>query len=190
MARQLLDQLLRGTVALLAKTPLTPNALTWVGLLLNLGAALAILGGLLPLGGVLILMGGLFDLLDGALARATGRATPFGALLDSTLDRLGDAVLLLALLPQALARADLTQTYLIFAALVGSFLVSYVRARAEGLGLECRGGLLTRAWRLGLLAAGLILGWVELALWLLAGLSFFTVGQRWWLLWRTLSKGS
>ena len=169
---------------LLAKTGLTPNTLTVLGFLVSAAAAGVIAADHLLVGGLVVLFAGLFDLLDGALARARGQATRFGALLDSTLDRLSEAALLFGLLV-LYARQDSTQGILLSGAvLVGSLLVSYVRARAEGLGLKCEVGLFTRPERVIVLALGLMLDQVLVALWVMAVLTYVTVAQRLLYIWQ------
>lgn len=169
---------------LLVKSGLRPNTLTLLGLGLNLLAAIAIslqqFGGIgFIIGGILVLLAGLFDLLDGALARATKRVTPFGALLDSVVDRLSEAALFLGLLAFYAPWEKATlEVWLIFLALVGSLLVSYVRARSEGLGLQCKVGILTRAERILILALGLLLNQITIALSLIVILTLATTLQR------------
>ena len=161
---------------------LTPNMLTLIGLLLTAGVALVLADGQLSLGGWLMLAAGLFDLFDGALARATNQQSRFGAFLDSTVDRYAEAVIFLGLLifyeQTAPAPDRIRIALLIFAAILGSVMVSYTRARAEGLGIKCEVGLLGRPERIVILATGLILGWVELALWSLAIFANVTAIQR------------
>jgi CDP-diacylglycerol--glycerol-3-phosphate 3-phosphatidyltransferase len=136
-------------------------------------------------GGVLVLVAGLFDLLDGAVARFTKRSTKFGAILDSTSDRVSEAAILAGLLVWYVRQqASLEEVgleivlVLIFAVLVGSFLVSYLRARAEGLGLQCQIGLFTRAERVIVLAIGLLVDQVFIALCILVAFVSITVVQR------------
>jgi CDP-diacylglycerol--glycerol-3-phosphate 3-phosphatidyltransferase len=167
----------------LSRTRLSPNTLTILGFLLSLAVAYLLATGHLFLGGFLVFLYGWFDLLDGALARSTGRTTSFGALLDSTLDRVSEAALLFGLLIFYINQGSLQGPLLLFAVLIGSLLVSYVRARAEGLGLECQVGLFTRAERIVLLALGLILGatWgnaLLVILWVLAVGTFLTAIRR------------
>jgi CDP-diacylglycerol--glycerol-3-phosphate 3-phosphatidyltransferase len=137
--------LLAEVAGILARTGLTPNMLTWLGLVLNAVTAWVLFRGAFTAGGVLVLVAGLFDALDGSLARATGRVSAFGAFLDSTLDRLSEAVLYFGLLlffaGQPGSQQEIALTYL---AIIGSLMVSYARARAEGLGYECKVGLFTR----------------------------------------------
>lgn len=167
----------------LIKSRLKPNTLTWLALAISIIAAGTIATNHLLISGFLVLLSGLFDILDGALARLTNQATRFGALLDSTFDRISDAVLLLGLLVLYLMSGGTTEMVLIFLALVSSFLTSYVRARAEGLGINCPVGLFTRAERVIILALGLLLDplykfSIFIALLLVVVLGFVTVGQR------------
>jgi phosphatidylglycerophosphate synthase len=167
-------------LGILLKTKINPNTLTIMGFIGNLVAASLIACGYLFWGGILILISGLFDLWDGSLAKVTKRTT-FGAILDSTLDRLSEAILLLALLWRFW---DTIILWVIFAALVGSFLVSYIRARGEGVGLPCPVGFFTRAERIVILSLGLLLGQVFICLMIIAVLSWLTAGQRFFYLWR------
>jgi CDP-diacylglycerol--glycerol-3-phosphate 3-phosphatidyltransferase len=165
-------------VPFLSKIGLTPDVVTWIGLVINLAAAAVVALGHLLVGGILLLVAGLFDILDGALARYSNKTTAFGAILDSTFDRLSEAALLCGLLVYSVLHGYTTELYLIFAVLVGSFLVSYVRARSEGAGIQCSVGLFTRAERVIILALGLLLNQVLIALIVLVLFSFFTFGQR------------
>ncbi len=179
---------IRGTIAsyitnpivtVLGKTKLKPNTLTFIELAISIGVAYAIVTGYFLLGGVLVLVSGLFDLLDGALARFTKQSTKFGAILDSAVDRISEAAIFCGLLIWYLPKEGATlEIVAIFAALIGSFLVSYIRARAEGLGLECRVGLFTRAERVIVLAVGLLVNQVFIALWVLVVFVYITVAQR------------
>ena len=175
-------RLTEPVVRFLSRTPITPSAITWFGFLLTVGAAALIITGHLLTAGLVVLIAGFFDMLDGALARHTNQATRFGAVLDSTLDRLSEAVLLLSILVLYAGEQSITGILLVGAALIGSLLVSYIRARAEALGLECQVGLFTRPERVVVLALGLLLNQVFdaliIALAIIVVLSFFTVGQR------------
>ena len=166
----------------LAKTGITPSAITWFGFILTAGAAALIITQHLFAAGFVVLVAGFFDILDGALARYTNRVTRFGALLDSTLDRLSEAVLLVSILVLYIGDQPVAPIILVCAALVGSLMVSYIRARAEALGLECEVGFFTRPERVVVLALGLLLNQVFdaliIALAIIVVLSFFTVGQR------------
>jgi len=168
---------------LLARTSITPNIITWFGFLITLGAAVLIVTGHLFVAGLVVLLAGFFDILDGALARRTNQTTRFGALLDSTLDRLSEGLLLLGILILNLLKDQLTvEVLLVCLALIGSLLVSYIRARAEALGLECQVGLFTRAERVTVLALGLLLSQIDYALItalaIIVLFSFITAGQR------------
>ena len=175
-------------VQLLTRTPITPSAITWLGFLLTIGAAVLITTGHLLAAGFVVLIAGFFDILDGALARRTNQVTHFGAVLDSTFDRLSEAVLLLGILVLYAREQSITGILLVGVALVGSLLVSYIRARAEALGLECQVGLFTRAERVIVLALGLLLNQFNCALItalaIIVAFSFFTVGQRLLYIWK------
>ncbi|MSQ42506.1 MAG: CDP-alcohol phosphatidyltransferase family protein [Dehalococcoidia bacterium] len=173
-------------VRVLAALRITPTMLTTAGLAGNAAAALLTARGALLAAGVLVLAASTLDLLDGALARATDRASRFGALYDSTLDRISEAAVLFGIAWYAIARGQRELALLAFAAVVGSLLVSYVRARAEGLGLALRDGLFTRSERVVLTGAALITGWLRLGLWLLAVLALLTALQRLWIASRAL----
>ena len=141
------------------KTGISPNALTIFGFCINFGVAWLVSQGYFVYGGILILAAGIFDLLDGAVARMTGKVTKFGALLDSTLDRYSEGVVLFGLLLYYVSKTDAvykTECLLIFATIVGSILVSYVRARAEGLNLDAEVGIFRRTMRLSILSLGLM----------------------------------
>jgi phosphatidylglycerophosphate synthase len=157
--------------------PFSPNFLTITGFLLTTLAAI-ILTVNLKLGGVLIALGGIFDMLDGIVARTTGRQTKFGAFLDSVLDRYSDAFLFLSLAYYLAARADHGGAFLSLGTLVGALLVSYTRARAEGLGESCHIGIMERPERILLLIFATITGWIVPVLWILFVLTHITVIQR------------
>ena len=145
------------------------------------------------LGGLLILLAGAFDLLDGAVARVTERVTKFGGLLDSTLDRYSEAVLLFGLLIFFAKQNAALEMILIFATIVGSMLVSYIRARAEGMGLHCEVGIMRRTARIVTLSLGLILSSINpillvVALWVLAILTNFTAVHRLFYVWQRTRK--
>lgn len=168
-----------------AKTRVPPNALTIFGFLVNVGVAWIISRGpdYFVICGGLIVVAGIFDLLDGAVARGTNRVTKFGALLDSTLDRLSEAVLLFGLLWYYAWQQDTSiEVVLIYSTIVGSLCISYVRARAEGLGLECEVGIMRRTVRILTLAIGLMLSPFDplllVALWGLAVLTNMTAVHR------------
>ena len=171
-------------VPLLVKTHITPTALTWVGFAIAIGGAILIASGHPFIAGFVVLTAGFFDMLDGALARHTNQVSHFGAVLDSTLDRISEAVLLLGILIFYLffGNQSATGILLVCLALIGAPLVSYIRARAEAIGLECKIGLFTRAERVIVLAVGLLLSHISyaliIALAIIAAFSFVTAGQR------------
>ena len=156
--------------------------------MLTIGAAALIVAEKLFAAGFVVLAAGFFDMLDGALARLTDRSTRFGAVLDSTLDRLAEAVLLLSLLVLYAREQAVAGVLLVGIAMLGSFMVSYLRARIEALGLECTVGLFTRAERVIVLALGLWLNQIDYvlitALAIIVLFSFFTAGQRLLYVWR------
>lgn len=174
----------------LAGLGVRPNHVTFAGLLLNLAAAALIVEEWLLAAGLAWLAAGAFDLLDGALARAGNTATAFGAFLDSTLDRLSEGVVLAAVAYHFAAHSQPGYAGLAVLALLGSVLVSYTRARAEALGVDCRVGVLTRAERVLILGLGLCLDLLALALWVLAALGLLTSAQRILYTRRRLSRGA
>jgi CDP-diacylglycerol--glycerol-3-phosphate 3-phosphatidyltransferase len=182
-ARQILARSMRGV----AKTKLTPDMLTLTGLVLCLVAALLI--GFEDrneklfywLGAVLFIAGSLVDILDGALARAGSKGTIFGAFLDSTFDRLGEAAVLTAIGLAFMRDGDEIALVATFAAVIGSFLVSYTRARAESLGLRGDVGFGSRVERVVIISIGLFLapwGWLQWPIYVLAAMAWITVVQR------------
>lgn len=163
----------------LRDTGITPNGITFTGFILTVGTAIILATGTFRLGGWLLFGAALFDMLDGALARITDQSSTFGAFLDSTLDRYSESVTFFALAYfYARHPNSSTELVLIFAILVGSLMVSYVKARAEALKVECKAGWLQRPERLFLLIVGLIFGWIGPILWLLAIFTNFTALQR------------
>lgn len=174
---------------LLARTSISPNTVTWFGFLVTIGATALIITGHLFAAGFVVLIAGFLDMLDGALARHTNQASRFGALLDSTLDRLSDSLLLLGILVLYLLREQSPiEAFIVVLALISSLLVSYIRARAEALGLKCQVGLFTRAERVTVLALGLLLSQIDYALItalvIIVLFSFITAGQRLLYVWQ------
>jgi CDP-diacylglycerol--glycerol-3-phosphate 3-phosphatidyltransferase len=169
----------------LARLGISPNMLTVIGLLLSFITAAVVAQGSLFVGGWLVLFAGVFDMFDGAMARVRNAATTFGAFLDSTLDRYSESIILLGLLYYALshpglhdalwpiAHEQLWMIALIYMTVVGSLMVSYTKARAEGLGLECRTGMLARPERVIILALGLLSG-TAICMWALVLLAVFS----------------
>ena len=135
--------------------------------------------GQLFLGGWLLIAAALFDTLDGAVARISGKTTRFGAFLDSVMDRYSEAVTLLAIAAYYLTQpAPQLPVMLVFFAMAGSLMVSYARARAEGLGIDCKEGFFQRTERIVVLIVGLIFGWLLPVLWILAIGTNLTAIQR------------
>jgi len=173
---------------------LTPNAVTLIGFGFTVAAAYLVGSGWLVAGGIVFLLGSGLDLMDGALARLTGTVSPFGALLDSVFDRLGEAALFVGLAFYAI-RADFSDSYLLsfiivlLLALIFSQGVSYLRARGEGLGVFSRAGLMTRTERVILLGIGLLIGQIFWVLVFIAAVSCFTLFQRMFTIRRELNQG-
>jgi CDP-diacylglycerol--glycerol-3-phosphate 3-phosphatidyltransferase len=166
---------------------LTPNKISMTGFVLNIAAAVLVTQRLFFLAGVAFIAGSLMDMLDGRYSRMSGKGTPFGAFLDSTLDRVEEGVVLAAVAAYFADRGDELAVGATVLAVVGSYMVSYTRARAEALGVECKVGIATRAVRVVILSAGLVfakgagLGDFELlepAVYVIAVLTLFTALQR------------
>jgi len=179
-------RLANAVVAPLAASRVTPNMLTVLGLCLSLFTGWIIALGYISIGGLLLLCAGIFDMFDGALARVSGKMSVFGAFFDSTLDRIAEAGIGLGLLWYYSWHHNTLGTALLYLVIIGSLMISYARARAEGLKLECKVGLMARPERVIALAIGLMLGpgvtpWV---LALLAITTWGTVLQRIVYVWR------
>lgn len=173
----------------LVDLPLTPNAISFAGLVGNIVAAVLIWQEHLVLGGVAFILGSVMDTLDGRYSRMSGKGTTFGAFLDSTLDRMEEGIVLAAVVMVYAKNGDDVNAGIAALAAVFSLLVSYTRARAEGLGLDGKAGVGSRAVRVVILAIGLVLGGGELidgldlldaSVWILAALGIFTTFQRMW----------
>jgi CDP-diacylglycerol---glycerol-3-phosphate 3-phosphatidyltransferase len=171
----------------LIESRLTPNKISMTGFVLNLVAAVLVTQRLFFLAGVAFIVGSVMDMLDGRYSRMSGKGSPFGAFLDSTLDRIEEGVVLTAVAAYFAARGDELATAATVLTVVGSYMVSYTRARAEALGVECKVGVATRPVRVVILSAGLVfakgagLGNFELlepAVYVLAVLTIFTTFQR------------
>ena len=148
------------------------------GALLNLAAAALVVGDRLVLAGVVFVVGSLLDMLDGTLARLAQKVSPFGAFLDSTLDRASEGIVLAAIAYRLAEQGRPVDAALVVVALLGSLLVSYTRARAEALGLECKVGFMSRPERVVLLSIGLFFDLLPYVVYLLVVLTTVTVGQR------------
>ena len=179
---------------LLRALKLTPNAVTLISFAITVASAYLVGSGWLLAGGIVFLLGSGLDLMDGALARLTGTASPFGALLDSIFDRLGEAALFVGLAFYAI-RGGASESFLpifiitLFLALIFSQGVSYLRARGEGLGVFTRAGVMTRTERVILLGIGLLIDQIFWVLLLIAVVSCFTLFQRMFTIRRELNQG-
>jgi CDP-diacylglycerol---glycerol-3-phosphate 3-phosphatidyltransferase len=169
----------------LIESRLTPNAISLTGLALNVVAAVLVWQGHFVWGGIAFIVGSICDTLDGRYSRMSGKGTPFGAFLDSTLDRIEEGIVLTAVAVHFAKTGDEAAVAATVVAVLSSLMVSYTRARAEALGVECKVGIASRAIRVVILSAGLLFatgpGDVELlapAVYVLAGLSTITVFQR------------
>ena len=161
-----------------------PNAITVAGFAVGVGAAYLLADGRLLVGGIVMLAGAALDMFDGAVARLGGKESTFGAMLDSVLDRLSEVAVLFGLLVFYVRGADDAGAYLAFGALASSLMVSYLRARSEGLGVAGDVGLMGRPERIVVLGAGLLLGYPAWALGIIAALGSLTVVQRAVHVWR------
>jgi len=171
----------------LIESRLTPNAISMTGFALNVAAAVLVTQRLFFLAGLAFVVGSVMDTLDGRYSRMSGKGTVFGAFLDSTLDRVEEGIVLAAVAAYFSARGDDLAVAAVVVTVLGSLMVSYTRARAEALGVECKVGLATRPVRVVILSAGLLfargasLGDFQLlapAIYAMAVLTWFTVLQR------------
>ncbi|MEN6410305.1 MAG: CDP-alcohol phosphatidyltransferase family protein [Anaerolineaceae bacterium] len=161
-----------------------PNTMTILGLIGNLVASVLVAFGYIQLGGIIYLANGLFDVLDGTMARLRGSTSVFGAYLDSVSDRYADLAILLGLLVYYMGQDNWLAAILIFCAAGGSVMVSYTKARAEGLGLTAKVGMLTRFERYLIIALGLAFNVPMAMLWVISILANFTALQRFWHVYR------
>ncbi|MBN1644354.1 MAG: CDP-alcohol phosphatidyltransferase family protein [Dehalococcoidales bacterium] len=175
-------------VRLLEKTHISPNAVTWLGFLITVAAAVLIALGHPFAASFVVLFAGLFDMLDGALARLTNRVSRFGGVLDSTLDRASEAVIFIGIAVLYAGNQSVWGVAVSGIALITSQLVSYVRARAEAIDVNCEVGIFTRPERVVILFIGLLLSTLNFALLvalaIIAVLSFITAIQRLLCVWQ------
>ncbi len=173
----------------LIESRLTPNTISMTGLAGNIAAAALIFGEFIFLGGLAFIAGSVMDTLDGRYSRMSGKGTLFGAFLDSTLDRIEEGIVLTAIAWYFADRGDAVAAAACVFVVLGSLMVSYTRARAEALGVECKVGLATRPVRVVILTIGLVFGAGELiadvdllaaSIYVMAALTSFTVAQRVW----------
>jgi CDP-diacylglycerol--glycerol-3-phosphate 3-phosphatidyltransferase len=173
----------------LIESRLTPNAISLTGFALNIVAAVLVWEQLFFLGGLAFIIGSIMDTLDGRYSRMSGKGTPFGAFLDSTLDRIEEGIVLTAVAGYFALQNNRVAAAGVVIAVLASLMVSYTRARAEALGVECKVGIATRPVRVVILSIGLLFAsgaslgdfqLLEPAVYVLGGLSLITVAQRIW----------
>jgi CDP-diacylglycerol--glycerol-3-phosphate 3-phosphatidyltransferase len=186
MPRALPTQVTSPVVAVLARLGVTPNQLTVAQLVGGIITAYVIASGELVWGGVLLLVSSSLDAFDGTLARTTGRATRFGGVFDSTIDRLFEGAVMAGVLYYYLDQGAKEESLLVFVAMVGSLCVSYVRARAEVEGVALYDGLFTRVVRILFLSFGLVIGGLHVILWVLAVMTLATTFHRLFVVWQRL----
>ncbi len=177
--RQFFAPAVAYVVGWLRNAGISPNAITYSGFALTALSAIILALGYFRWGAIILLIASIFDMLDGALARTTGQSSVFGAFLDSTLDRYSESVTFLALaFYYSGVEGSRIEVMLIVVIIIGSLMVSYTRARAEALNVECKAGILQRPERVILLIAGLLIGWMQPVLWLMAILTNISAIQR------------
>ncbi len=184
--RQTFKGLFEAIADVLLKLHLTPNVVTFIGFLINLLAALFIIQDKIFVGGLLYILAGFGDAIDGTLARKIGVKNKFGAFWDSTLDRLSESVVMGAIGYWSILQGSSLGAGLAFLALISSYMVSYTRARGEGLGVQTKVGFGTRVERYIILSAALVLGYPLYGLALIALLAGVTVLQRIYDVWRQM----
>jgi CDP-diacylglycerol--glycerol-3-phosphate 3-phosphatidyltransferase len=167
-------------VGIFSRWGLSPNAFTVTGLIVSAFAAIAFTTGSLRLGGVLILLGGFCDMIDGSLARTSGRTSRFGALLDSTVDRYAEFIMFLGIGAHFVLLQDYVTALGTFFALCGSVMVSYTRARTEGLGMDGKVGIMQRPERIVFIGTAALIHPLLLifVIWMVAVFANFTAVQR------------
>ncbi|WP_041354559.1 CDP-alcohol phosphatidyltransferase family protein [Nitrosococcus halophilus] len=178
IVQQHLRQIIAPVVGLLARSRLSPNQISIAGFVLALIAMGILMAGYPVAAGILFLLGSSFDILDGALARLEKKITPFGAFLDSTLDRISEGAMLMAIAYRLALEGQAAAVAGVVLAMLGGMLTSYTRARAEALGITCAIGWVSRPERVIIMGAGLIFDLLIEAIYLLAVLSLWTAGQR------------
>ena len=172
---------------ILKRIRIHPNIFTITGFIITALAALVIPYNI-KLGGLLVLIGGLFDMVDGISARVNNKVTKFGAFLDSVLDRYSDAFLFLSIAWYLASKGEHNAAFLSLGTLVGAFLISYARARAEGLGEECKAGIMERPERIILLILATMTDWFVPVLLVMFVLTHVTVLQRIYYVWKKMRK--
>ena len=179
---------LGSIVNLLAALRVNPNILTLIGLVISIFAAVLFARGMFTWAGLVVLFAGIFDMVDGEVARRTGRVTKFGAFFDSSIDRYSDMVLFVGLVIWYAKIDRIFYAALVVISLIGSIMTSYTRARAESLIPACKAGFLERPERIVLLIIGALTNRLGAAMWVMAILSNWTVSQRIWYTWQETKK--
>ena len=175
---RLIRQALGPVIEFLVRCQISPNAVSITGFLVTIVAVGLFIGGAPVAAGLIFLLGSLLDVLDGELARASNRVTPFGAVIDSLLDRISEGVLLIAIAWYFADRGEVAGVVITVAGMLGSVSTSYVRARAEAVGTTCAVGWITRSERIIILTMGMISGQIFAAIVILFVLATLTVIQR------------
>ncbi|MFC2075471.1 CDP-alcohol phosphatidyltransferase family protein [candidate division KSB1 bacterium] len=171
-------KLLNPFILLLQRLGIKPNQVTLVELFVNLLVVGFLLNGWLVTAGILFLLAGVFDVVDGSLARLTRQVTPYGAFLDSTIDRVSEGIIFAAIAYRFTFTGESLAVVCVILALMGAMLTSYTRAKAESLGIACTVGLVSRSERVMLISAGLIFDQLVMIIYLLVALTAWTVLQR------------
>lgn len=187
--RVVFKRVLDSAAGFLLRLGLKPNWVTLIGLAGNIGGAILLAFGYFRWGGLVILLMGILDALDGSMARLSNQSTKFGALLDSVTDRYSDLVILGGLVVYYYLNPQPWAVVGVYLAAFGTVQVSYVKARAEALGLSAKVGLMSRLERFLILLPCLILNIPMIAVWILAVLTHFTALQRLWFVWRQCKSG-
>ncbi len=172
------DRVMGPAARLLVRLKVTPNQVSLAGGAFNVASALFIINGHFVIAGALYLTAGGLDLLDGLVARLSDQETAFGAFLDSMLDRVSEGVVFAAIVYYLATGGDALTSSFVVLALLASLLVSYMRAKAEAMGIECKVGVMARLERVVLVSGGLLFGFLPVAIYILVALTTFTVGQR------------
>jgi CDP-diacylglycerol---glycerol-3-phosphate 3-phosphatidyltransferase len=178
--RKIFGNLLNSIAKVLNLTGISPDAITILGVFGNFIAAGFIASGYLFTGGLLVLVFGLFDAIDGSMARLKGGETKFGAFLDSVLDRYSELAIFFGILVFSLRNSNPINCFLVFLAAAGSVLVSYIRARAQSLGVDTKIGILTRVERYLVIVPSLLFSRPDVGLWIIAIFGNITAFQRIW----------
>ena len=183
-AREISRPALEAVGRTLSKWHVSPDAVTYLGLVLTIGVAVVAALGEIRWAGVAYILAAACDALDGTLARVSGRGSRFGAFLDSNIDRIEESIVFLGLSVYYAGIGGQWEIALILVVTVGSLMVSYTRARAEAVGVECKVGFMTRVPRVAIMIVGMILNQVLIALIILAATTWFTSFHRMFHVWR------